>query len=73
MKKIDEYRYKAEEGKFIIRKSDNVIMGEDICLGDEDTIDNYKEKVYTKKAYKEFYEKINTNFEVNKPTVMKKK
>ena len=63
MLKIDNFRYKAEEGKFIIRKSDNVIMGESICLGINDDIKNYKEKAYTKKSYKEFYESLGINVE----------
>lgn len=58
MNKIDEYRYRADEGKFIIRKVDDFIMGESICLGDADTIDNYEEAEYTEESYKEFYESI---------------
>ena len=38
MVKIDEYRYQADNGKFIVRKTDNFIMGEAICLGDTDMI-----------------------------------
>ncbi len=33
MIKIDNYRYNAESGNFIIRKNDGFIMGESICLG----------------------------------------
>jgi hypothetical protein len=50
--------YKAEEGCFIVRKSDNFIMGEDIDLGSADNIDNYKDEPYTEESYKEFYESI---------------
>ena len=58
MVKIDEYRYQADNGKFIVRKTDNFIMGEAICIGDEDTVDNYTEVEYTEESYKEFYESI---------------
>lgn len=63
MIKIDKFRYKAEKGKFIHRKSDNAIMGERICLGDDDSITNYKEKAYTKKSYKDFYKSIGVDVE----------
>ena len=55
MKKIDKYRYKAEEGCFIIRKADGFIMGEDICLGGDDVVDNYTDYIYTPEEYEEFY------------------
>ena len=58
MVKIDEYRYQADNGKFIIRKTDSFIMGEAICLGDADTIDNYTDIEYTEESYKAFYESI---------------
>jgi len=50
--------YKAEEGCFIVRKSDNFIMGEDIDLGSADSIENYKDEPYTEESYREFYESI---------------
>lgn len=50
--------YKADEGCFIVRKSDNFIMGKDIDLGSADSIDNYKDESYTEESYKEFYESI---------------
>ena len=55
MIQIDEYRYKAEEGCFIARKSDGFIMGEDICLGGDDVVDNYTDYIYTPEEYEEFY------------------
>lgn len=58
MIQIDNFRYNAEEGNFILRKSDDYIMGESICLGDADTIDNYKEEPYTEESYKEFYASV---------------
>jgi len=47
--------YVAEDGNFIIRTEDAFIMGEDICLGSADSIDNYSEEAYTKQSYLEFY------------------
>ena len=50
--------YYADKGNFIVRKRDNFIMGEDICLGTADSIDNYEEQPYTEESYKAFYESI---------------
>lgn len=50
--------YEAEEGKFVVRISDGKIMGDDICLGDFDSIDNYREESYTKESRKEFFASI---------------
>jgi hypothetical protein len=59
-------RYQAEEGNFIVRKADGFIMGEGICLGDADSIDNYKEEPYTEESYKEFYASIGVDIEKEK-------
>lgn len=72
MIKIDDYRYKAEEGKFILRASDNFIMGEDICLGDSDSIENYKEEPYTEENYKAFYDSIGIDIKKPKKEEVKK-
>ena len=53
MVKIDDYRYNANEGCFIVRKSDDFIMGESICLGDADSIDNYDDVEYTEESYED--------------------
>lgn len=58
MVKIDDYRYNANEGCFIVRKSDDFIMGESICLGDADYIDNYDDVEYTEESYEAFYKSI---------------
>lgn len=50
-----ETRYKADEGCFIVRKSDKVVMGEAIDLGSEDSIENYEDQPYTDESYHEFY------------------
>lgn len=36
--------YIAEEGKTFIRKADGFVMGEDIWLGENDSIENYEER-----------------------------
>ena len=50
--------YTAEEGKLIVRKSDDFIMGPDIDLGSADSIDNYEERDFTEEEIKEFYEQV---------------
>lgn len=51
-------KYQAEEGNFIVRKSDGFIMGEGIDLGSSDSIENYEEQPYTEESYNEFYESL---------------
>ena len=63
MVKIDEIRYKADEGCFIVRNEDNYIMGEDICLGSADSIENYHDEKYNDEGYKAFYEGIGIDLE----------
>lgn len=58
MQQINNHVYKADEGCFIVRKSDSFIMGEEIDLGTADSIDNYKDELYTEESYKEFYESL---------------
>lgn len=45
--------YKAEEGKTIRLKADNSNMGNTICLGTEDSIDNYFEDYLTEEEMAE--------------------
>ena len=47
MIKIDERRYKADEGKTFVHKTTYVRMGNGIYLGDSDSIKNYKEEQMT--------------------------
>lgn len=35
--------YSAEEGKTFVRKADNLDMGNELWLGDNDSIENYEE------------------------------
>jgi len=39
--------YTADNGKMIVRKEDNFVMGESIDLGSDDNIKNYTEKAFT--------------------------
>lgn len=43
MKTIDSINYLTDEGKVFIHKDTKNIMGWGICLGENDTIDNYDE------------------------------
>ena len=58
MTKIDDYRYKAADGCFIVRKEDDLIMGEFVCLGNLDSIENYEDREYTEESYRDFYNSI---------------
>lgn len=53
--------YKAEDGKLIVRKADDFIMGDAIDLGSADSIDNYEEREFTQDEINEFIEKYNLN------------
>ena len=46
--------YTAEEGQWIVRLSDNKVMGVSIDLGSADSIENYTERPYTDDEYKAF-------------------
>lgn len=39
--------YTADNGKMIVRKEDNFVMGESIDLGSDDNIKNYAEEAFT--------------------------
>jgi hypothetical protein len=43
MKKIDDINYLSDEGKVFQNKDTHDIMGWGICLGENDSIDNYIE------------------------------
>lgn len=51
----DNRRYAADEGCFIVRKSDQKIMGEAIDLGSDDAIENYTEKAFTEEEIAQFH------------------
>lgn len=44
--KNEKRLYKADDGKLIVRKADGFIMGDGICLGTHDSIENYEEREY---------------------------
>jgi hypothetical protein len=53
--------HKADDGKLIVRKSDNFIMGDSIDLGSADNIDNYEEREFTEEEINSFYESVGLN------------
>ena len=50
--------YKSSEGKLIVRKGDDFIMGDRIDLGSNDSIDNYEERSFTEEEIANFYKGI---------------
>ena len=50
--------FMAGEGKLIVRKADNFIMGDCIDLGSADSIDNYEEREFTEQEINDFYKSI---------------
>lgn len=51
---INRY-YIANKGNFIVRKENNEIIGTDIVLVKDDSINNYIEQPYTKESFLTFY------------------
>ena len=47
--------YKAEEGKLIVRISDDFVMGPEIDLGSADSIENYEERDFSKEEIEQLY------------------
>ena len=52
------FTYWADEGNFIVRKSDGQIMGDVICLGESDDIGNYEDRPFTEESRAEFFKSI---------------
>ena len=50
--------YYAKDGFLIFRNSDNFIMGDAVCLGEHDSIDNYEEREVSKEEFDSFFESI---------------
>ena len=50
--------YTADEGKLIVRKADDFIMGPDIDLGSADDINNYEEREFTQEEIDAFFESV---------------
>ena len=53
--------YKADEGKLIVRKIDDFIMGDAIDLGSADNIDNYEERAFSEEEINAFWESLSIN------------
>lgn len=51
-------KYTAGEGKLIVRKKDDFIMGARIDLGSADSIDNYEEREFTEEEIEDFYKSL---------------
>lgn len=66
MNTTDNQHYQADKGCFIVRKSDQVIMGEAIDLGSADSIENYEDQPYTEESYREFYTSIGVDIDAQK-------
>lgn len=56
--KQNENIYTADDGKLIVRKEDDFIMGDAIDLGSADSIDNYEERAFSEEEIKAFWESI---------------
>lgn len=50
--------YYADEGHLIVRKEDDFIMGDGICLGENDSIENYEERAFTEEEIAAFEERV---------------
>lgn len=50
--------YTADEGKLIVRKSDDFIMGDAIDLGSADSIENYEERAFSEEEIATFWESL---------------
>lgn len=73
MNTIDNQHYQADKGCFIVRKSDQVIMGEAVDLGSEDSIENYEDQPYTDESYREFYASIGIDVDAQNRSKNRKK
>lgn len=47
--------YYAHEGNLIVRKRDGFVMGDCICLGSADHIENYAEEAFSEEDLRAFY------------------
>ena len=63
MRTEDNVNYFAEKGKLILRTEDNFVMGDSICLGDADSIDNYYEDDCNEEGYTAFFASIGEDVE----------
>ena len=55
----ETHLYKVDSNSnLIVRKQDNVIMGDSIDLGESDSIDNYEEREFTSEEIQNFWKSI---------------
>ena len=50
--------YEADDGKMLVRVSDGKVIGDGICLGDNDDISNYEERASTDEQRAQFFKDI---------------
>lgn len=50
--------YEADDGKMLVRVSDGKVIGDGICLGDNDDIGNYEEREFTEEQRAQFFKDI---------------
>lgn len=50
--------YEADDGKMLVRVSDGKVIGDGICLGDNDDISNYEEREFTDERRAQFFKDI---------------
>lgn len=62
--------YTADDGKLIVRKADDFIMGDAIDLGSADSIDNYEERDFSKEEIDAFWQSLGV--EINKKNSKKR-
>lgn len=50
--------YKADDGKMIVRVADGKVVGDDLWLGVNDNIANYREDAFTEEQRAQFFKGI---------------
>ena len=65
--------YLSDDGRMLVRKADNKVVGDGVDLGEGDSIDNYEEREFTAEERAAFWESIGmsdpkTGTEPPKPT-----
>ena len=50
--------YEADDGKMLVRKTDGKVIGDGVCLGDNDDISNYEEREFTEEQRAQFFKDI---------------
>lgn len=50
--------YEADDGKMLVRVSDGKVIGDWICIGDNDDIGNYEEREFTDEQWEQIFKDI---------------